>query len=79
MIKIKKALLVLCAFCAISSQNLDDIFHAHIGGVDNFARALITADNILTSSNYKELFNLRYNSFNSGKGKAFEQGKLNLY
>ncbi len=25
--KIKQALLVLCAFCAISSQNLDDIFH----------------------------------------------------
>ncbi len=61
-----------------NSTDLDDIFHAHIGGVDNFARALITADNILTSSNYKELFNLRYNSFNTGKGKAFEQGKLNL-
>ena len=61
-----------------NSTDLDDVFHAHIGGVDNFARALITADNILTSSNYKELFNLRYNSFNSGKGKAFEQGKLNL-
>jgi len=27
MIKFKKALVVLCAFCAISSQNLDDIFH----------------------------------------------------
>ena len=61
-----------------NSTDLDDIFHAHIGGADNFARALITADNILTSSNYKELFNLRYNSFNTGKGKAFEQGKLNL-
>ncbi|MDB4148726.1 xylose isomerase, partial [Flavobacteriaceae bacterium] len=52
-----------------NSTDLDDIFHAHIGGADNFARALITADNILTSSNYKELFNLRYESFNSGKGK----------
>ena len=61
-----------------NSTDIDDIFHAHIGGADNFARALITADNILTSSNYKELFNLRYNSFNSGKGKAFEQGTLNL-
>ena len=61
-----------------NSTDIDDIFHAHIGGVDNFARALMTADNILTLSNYKELFNLRYNSFNSGKGKAFEQGKLNL-
>ena len=61
-----------------NSTDIDDIFHAHIGGADNFARALITANNVLTSSNYKELFDLRYNSFNSGKGKEFEQGKLNL-
>ena len=61
-----------------NSTDIDDVFHAHIGGADNFARALITANNILTSSNYKELFDLRYNSFNSGKGKEFEQGKLNL-
>ena len=61
-----------------NSTDIDDIFNAHIGGADNFARALITANNVLTSSNYKELFDLRYNSFNSGKGKEFEQGKLNL-
>ena len=61
-----------------NSTDIDDVFHAHIGGADNFARALITANNVLTSSNYKELFDLRYNSFNSGKGKEFEQGKLNL-
>ena len=61
-----------------NSTDIDDVFHAHIGGADIFARALITANNILTSSNYKELFDLRYNSFNSGKGKEFEQGKLNL-
>ncbi|MDC0924223.1 xylose isomerase [Flavobacteriaceae bacterium] len=61
-----------------NSTDIDDVFHAHIGGADNFARALITANNILTSSNYKELFDLRYDSFNSGKGKEFEQGKLNL-
>ena len=61
-----------------NSTDLDDIFHAHIGGADNFARALITADNILNNSNYNELFNLRYESFSSGKGKEFEQGKLSL-
>ena len=61
-----------------NSTDLDDIFHAHIGGADNFARALITADNILNNSNYNQLFNLRYESFSSGKGKEFEQGKLNL-
>ena len=61
-----------------NSTDLDDIFHAHIGGADNFARALITADNILNNSNYNQLFNLRYESFSSGKGKEFEQGKLSL-
>ena len=61
-----------------NSTDLDDIFHAHIGGADNFARALITADNILNDSKYNELFNLRYESFSSGKGKEFEQGKLSL-
>ena len=61
-----------------NSTDLDDIFHAHIGGADNFARALITADNVLNNSNYNELFNLRYESFSSGKGKEFEQGKLSL-
>ena len=61
-----------------NSTDLDDIFYAHIGGADNFARALITADNILNNSNYNELFNLRYESFSSGKGKEFEQGKLSL-
>ena len=61
-----------------NSTDLDDIFHAHIGGADNFARALITADNILNNSKYNELFNLRYESFSSGKGKEFEQGKLSL-
>ena len=61
-----------------NSTDLDDIFHAYIGGADNFARALITADNILNNSNYNQLFNLRYESFSSGKGKEFEQGKLSL-
>jgi len=61
-----------------NSTDLDDIFYAHIGGADNFARALITADNVLNNSNYNELFNLRYESFSSGKGKEFEQGKLSL-
>ena len=32
-----------------NSTDIDDVFHAHIGGADNFARALITANNILTS------------------------------
>ncbi|MEQ8532343.1 MAG: xylose isomerase, partial [Imperialibacter sp.] len=53
-------------------------FYAHIGGVDIFARALVAADNILQKSEYKKLRKDRYASFDSGKGKEFEQGKLSL-
>ena len=61
-----------------NSTDIEDIFLAHIGGADIFARALITADNIITSSSYEKLRQQRYNSFDSGKGKEFEQGKLNI-
>ena len=40
--------------------------------------ALITADNILQKSEYKKLRADRYSSFDSGKGKEFEEGKLSL-
>lgn len=55
-----------------------DLFHAHIGGMDNFARALVIADNILQKSEYKAIRKERYSSFDSGQGAAFEQGKLKL-
>jgi len=55
-----------------------DLFHAHIGGIDTFARALITADAVLQKSEYKKIRTNRYASFDTGKGKEFEQGKLSL-
>lgn len=61
-----------------NSTDLEDIFLAHIGGADTFARALITADKIISSSAYEKLRQERYASFNSGNGKAFENGKLNF-
>ena len=61
-----------------NSTDMQDVFHAHIGGADTFARALLTADKIITSSAYDKLRTERYSSFDSGKGKAFEEGKLNL-
>jgi len=61
-----------------NSTDLEDIFIAHIGGMDAFARALLIADNILSKSKYKELRKNRYASFDSGEGKAFEEGKLDL-
>jgi xylose isomerase len=61
-----------------NSTDPEDLFLAHIGGMDTFARALIAADNILSRSNYKKFRTERYASFDSGKGKEFEQGKLTL-
>lgn len=61
-----------------NSTDLEDVFHAHIGGADTFARALLTADKIITSSPYEKLRKERYSSFDSGKGKDFADGKLNL-
>ena len=61
-----------------NSTEMDDIFHAHIGGADTFARALLTADKIISSSSYEKLRKDRYSSFDSGNGADFESGKLQL-
>ncbi len=61
-----------------NSTDLEDIFYAHIGGMDAFARAVIIADAILEKSPYKKFRSDRYASFDSGKGKEFEDGKLTL-
>jgi len=46
--------------------------------MDIFARALVTADNILQKSDYEKIRTDRYASYDSGKGKEFEEGKLSL-
>ena len=61
-----------------NSTDMEDVFHAHIGGADTFARALLTADKIITSSAYNKLRTERYGSFDAGKGKEFEEGKLDF-
>ena len=61
-----------------NSTDPADLFYAHIGGMDVFARALITADAILQGSEYKKIRAERYASYDAGKGKDFEQGKLSL-
>jgi xylose isomerase len=61
-----------------NSTDLEDIFLAHIGGMDSFARALITAQLILDKSPYRTFRRDRYASFDQGKGMEFEQGKLSL-
>ena len=61
-----------------NSTDMEDMFHAHIGGMDVFARALLVADAILKNSDYASLRKARYASFDTGKGADFEAGKLKL-
>ena len=61
-----------------NSTDMEDVFYAHIGGADTFARALLIADKIITSSSYDKLRKERYASFDAGNGKAFEEGKLSM-
>jgi xylose isomerase len=61
-----------------NSTDAEDLFHAHIGGMDAFARALVVADNVLQKSEYKKFREQRYASFDAGKGQQFEQGRLSL-
>ena len=61
-----------------NSTDLEDIFYAHIGGMDAFARSLVVADAILEKSAYKKFRADRYASFDLGAGKAFESGNLTL-
>lgn len=61
-----------------NSTDLEDMFYAHIGGMDNFARALLVAESILKNSDYRKLRRNRYRSFERGKGRDFENGNLSL-
>jgi xylose isomerase len=61
-----------------NSTDMEDVFLAHVGGADTFARALLTADKIITSSAYDTLRKERYSSFDTGNGKSFEEGKLSM-
>jgi xylose isomerase len=61
-----------------NSTDLEDIFIAHIAAMDTFARAFMVADRILKESDFLKLRKQRYESFDSGKGKEFEDGRLKL-
>ncbi|GAB5554031.1 MAG: xylose isomerase [Saprospiraceae bacterium] len=61
-----------------NSTDLEDIFYAHIGGMDAFAKALLVAQDMLDHSEYQKLRAERYATFNTADGQAFEQGSLSL-
>lgn len=60
------------------STDLQDLFIAHIGGMDAFARGLEVAHALLNDSPWERWRRERYASFDSGTGKDFADGKLGL-
>jgi xylose isomerase len=61
-----------------NSTDAEDLFIAHIGGMDSFALGLEIADKIIKDGKFDSFVKERYSSFDSGKGKEFEEGKLDL-
>ena len=61
-----------------NSTDPEDLFIAHISGMDAMARALLNAVAIIEESPLPEMKRQRYASFDSGKGKAFEEGQMTL-
>src|SRR6185436_4158644 len=53
-----------------------DLFHAHIGGMDAFARGLKVAAAIRKDGRLSEFVRHRYRSWDSGVGKKIEEGKV---
>lgn len=61
-----------------NSTDLEDLFIAHISGMDAMARALLNAAAIVEKSEIPAMLKERYASFDAGMGKDFEDGKLTL-
>ncbi len=61
-----------------NSTNPEDLFIAHISGMDVFARALEAAADMLENSPYEAMVKTRYSSFDAGKGAEFENGQMSL-
>jgi xylose isomerase len=61
-----------------NSTNPEDLFIAHIGGMDAFARALVAADRVIRETGYLSFRAERYATFGGGPGAAFERGEMTL-
>ena len=61
-----------------NSTDPEDIFIAHISGMDAMARALLNAAAIVEESPLPQMLKDRYASFDAGEGKRFEKGEMTL-
>ena len=60
------------------SVDLEDLFHAHIGGMDAFARGLLIADQIIRDKVISRFVEERYAGFKSGIGQQIMSGKTDM-
>ena len=61
-----------------NSTDPEDIFIAHISGMDAMARALLNAADIIANSQLPRMKEERYSSFDFSFGKDFEDGNMTL-
>ncbi len=61
-----------------NSTDAEDLFIAHIGGMDTFALSLELADRIISDGKISGMKDERYSSFAGGKGLAFATGEMTL-
>lgn len=61
-----------------NSTDIEDMFIAHVSGMDVFARALIIAADMLENSDYLSIRKQRYSSYDTGNGEQFEKRLLSL-
>jgi xylose isomerase len=60
------------------SMGRDDLFHAHIGGIDTLARALLAADAMLAAGDLERNRAARYAGWDDGLGAEMLGGGLSL-
>jgi xylose isomerase len=60
------------------STDLEDLFHAHIGGMDTFARGLLIADRIISDGKLADFVQQRYSSYESGIGQTIREGRADF-
>ena len=61
-----------------NSTDIEDIFIAHISGMDAMAKALLSAADLLENSPIPAMVKERYASFDTGLGKKFEEGQMSF-
>lgn len=62
-----------------ASFDVEDLFHAHIAGMDSFAIGLMVADKLIEDKVFDNFIDDRYKSYTSGIGKDIIEGKANFH